>query len=219
MQIVHLYGFASGPDSDKAQFFRSKFESAGLDFHIYDYIPNPHEFSNMKISELHNNLHQYMLGSFHNEKVILMGSSFGGLLVTLYAHLHPEKVDRLILIAPALRFTAEFITQTLCTSLLKWEKEGETHVEHYRFGAAIPLKYSFLMDLRKNPIPMFSRYKFPIPTIVFHGDNDEVVPAAWSVSFAQSNPRVKTYILKGDHQLLDHKIKIWNEIESEFKIN
>ncbi len=219
MQVVYLYGFASGPLSDKAQFFKRRFESVGVNFHIYDYILNPHEFRDMKLSELQNNLHKYLLANFHDEKVILMGSSFGGLLVTWYAHLHPEKVDRLILIAPALHFTAEFITQTLCTTMSKWEKEGETFVEHYRFGALIPLNYSFVKDLRKNPIPTFSRNKFPIPTIVFHGDNDEVVPAAWSISFAQSNPRVKTYILKGDHQLLDHKIKIWNEIESEFKIN
>ena len=217
MKIIYLYGFASGPDSNKAQFFKRKFESKGVVFHIYDYIPSPHEFSNMKLSKLYNNLHKYLLASFRDEKIILMGSSFGGLLVTWYVHLHPEKVDRLILISPALHFTAEFITQTLGTSMSKWEKEGETFVEHYRFDAKIPLKYSFLKDLRKNPIPAFTMNKFPIPTIIFHGKNDEVCPPSWSIGFARSNSRVKAHILNGDHQLLDQKIKIWNEIKSDLE--
>ena len=39
--------------------------------------------------------------------IILVGSSFGGLMATIYAMAHPEAVDRLILMAPALNF-AEF---------------------------------------------------------------------------------------------------------------
>jgi pimeloyl-ACP methyl ester carboxylesterase len=36
--------------------------------------------------------------------LILIGSSFGGLMATSYAIAHPDKVDRLILLAPALNF-------------------------------------------------------------------------------------------------------------------
>ncbi|OGR15780.1 MAG: alpha/beta hydrolase [Desulfobacterales bacterium GWB2_56_26] len=38
------------------------------------------------------------------ERFILIGSSFGGLMATVYAMRHPDKVDRLILLAPALNF-------------------------------------------------------------------------------------------------------------------
>ena len=218
MPIVYLYVFASGPDSDKAQFFKRKFESANQIFHIYDYILSPHEFRDMKLSELQSNLHKYLLTNFPNEKVILMGSSFGGLLVTWYAHLHPEKIDQLILIAPALQFSAEFITETLDTSFQEWELKGETEVEHYRFGGSIPLNYSFIKDIKQNPIPTFSRDDFPVSTIIFHGENDQVVPHSWSISLAHANPRVDTYIMKGDHQLLNHRINMWNEIVSKFKL-
>jgi len=218
MQIVYLYGFASGPFSDKAQFFKKKFTSIGSRFQIFDYLPNIHEFSNMKLSQLHKNLHKYLTKHFMNEKVTLFGSSFGGLLVTMYTHLHPEKVNQLILIAPALQFSPDFIAKTLGSSISEWNSQGEIYVEHYRFNRKIPLRFSFLKDLQKNPNPEFSMDKFPVPTIIFHGNHDETVPPAWSMDFANSNPKVKTHILNGDHQLLDQKERMWHEIRSELKI-
>jgi pimeloyl-ACP methyl ester carboxylesterase len=39
------------------------------------------------------------------QQLLFIGSSFGGLMATCYAIKHPEKVARLILLAPALNFT------------------------------------------------------------------------------------------------------------------
>ncbi len=40
----------------------------------------------------------------NHQELTLIGSSFGGLMATCYAMKHPEKVSRLILLAPALNF-------------------------------------------------------------------------------------------------------------------
>jgi pimeloyl-ACP methyl ester carboxylesterase len=40
----------------------------------------------------------------NQQQLILIGSSFGGLMATCYATKHPEKIARLILLAPALNF-------------------------------------------------------------------------------------------------------------------
>ncbi len=40
----------------------------------------------------------------NQQRLILIGSSFGGLMATHYATKHPEKIIRLILLAPALNF-------------------------------------------------------------------------------------------------------------------
>ena len=40
----------------------------------------------------------------NRQRLILVGSSFGGLLATVYAVLHPDQVERLVLLAPALNF-------------------------------------------------------------------------------------------------------------------
>jgi pimeloyl-ACP methyl ester carboxylesterase len=40
----------------------------------------------------------------NQQRLILIGSSFGGLMATHYATKHPEKIIRLVLLAPALNF-------------------------------------------------------------------------------------------------------------------
>ncbi len=55
---------------------------------------------------LENRLQQLETLCKNQQQLILIGSSFGGLMATCYATRHPEKVARLILMAPALNFEA-----------------------------------------------------------------------------------------------------------------
>ena len=55
---------------------------------------------------LPNRLHQLEALCKNQQQLILIGSSFGGLMATCYATEHPEKITRLILLAPALNFEA-----------------------------------------------------------------------------------------------------------------
>lgn len=214
LQIIYLYGFASGPLSEKAQYFKHKFDLLGIPFRIFDYIPSSKYFHFMHPSQLVKNLHDFIKREYSDQKIILCGSSFGGLIVAWYASTHPEYVEKLILIAPALQFTTEYITETLGTTLSQWKNEGDVLVDHYRFNGKIPLNYSFIQDLCDNPPPKFPLRNFPLSTLVFHGKNDEVVPVRWSVDFALENQKVNLNVLTGDHQLLDQKKTMWNSIQS-----
>ncbi len=214
MQIIYLYGFASGPLSEKARFFEHKFDLIGIPFQIFDFIPSAENFRRMKPSQLVIDLHKYIKEKFANTKVILFGSSYGGLIVAWYTALYPEHVEKLILMAPALKFTPEFIAETLGTTLPQWKEEGVALAEHFRFMGEIPLDYSFVQDLYANPPPKFSSTQFPISTLIFHGKNDAVVPVQWSIDFAFDNTQVTLSILEGDHQLLNQKQLMWNSIQS-----
>ncbi|MHA2288836.1 MAG: YqiA/YcfP family alpha/beta fold hydrolase [Promethearchaeota archaeon] len=214
MQIIYLYGFASGPFSEKAQFFEHKFDLLGIPFQIFDSIPTAQDFYRMRPSQLVRNLDNFIEEKFSDRRIVLFGSSYGGLLAAWYASIHPKKVAKLILIAPALQFTAEFIAETLETTLSKWKENGEVLVDHYRFDGKIPLNFSFIEDLSNNPPPKFDLKKFPTSTLIFHGKNDEVVPAQWSLDFALDNRFVSLNILIGDHQLLAQKQTMWNSIQS-----
>jgi len=56
------------------------------------------------VGTLANRLHFLDKICKNQQQIILIGSSFGGLMATHYAIKHPEKILRLILLAPALNF-------------------------------------------------------------------------------------------------------------------
>src|SRR5437899_8000134 len=95
--IVYLHGFASGPQSSKAQFFRRKFAERGVTLRIPQLDEG--DFEGLTISG--------QLGVIERAAaaapVSLIGSSLGGYLGALYAARHPE-VEWLVLLAPAFQF-------------------------------------------------------------------------------------------------------------------
>ena len=209
-KLLYLHGFASGPLSTKAQFFKKK--SIGkVEFDIYDYIPDQDSFTNLKTSSILKKLHSYTEIKF-SEGVILCGSSFGGLLSLWYAASHPKNVIKLILIAPALRFSASSITKLLEITPNEWETTGFAHLMHYRYNQMVPLAYSFYTDILNNPPPDFYRMNISIPTTIIHDIKDEVVPISWSREYLESKTNVILHELEGDHQLLDQKEIIWSII-------
>lgn len=220
MHIVYLYGFASGPQSNKAQFFKRKFAELDISFDIYDYIPNKDSFKNMKLSVLIKNLHLYIgRNYFGEENLILFSSSFGGLISTWYTHLHPDKIKKMILMAPALGFSAQRIVKLLEIHPNTWKEQGYVPVFHYRYNQEIPLAYSFYNDLIANPPPEIEKLRINVPTLILHGRLDNIVPLSWSKQFIQINPESILQILNGDHQLLDQKDVIWTFVESFLNTN
>ena len=69
-------------------------------------------FPNMRIQDYHGSLEdrleQLATQCRGLARLVLVGSSFGGLMATCHAIRHPEQCERLILLAPALNF-AEFV--------------------------------------------------------------------------------------------------------------
>jgi len=209
-RLLYLYGFASGPLSTKAQFFKKK--SIGkVEFDIYDYIPDQDSFTNLQTSSILKKLHSYIEMKLP-EGVILCGSSFGGFLSLWYSALHPENVIKLILIAPALRFSASSVTKLLEITPNEWQSTGFAFLMHYRYNQMVPLAFSFYTDILNNPPPDFYRMNISIPTTIIHGINDEVVPISWSKEYLESKTNVILHELEGDHQLLDQKEMIWSII-------
>src|SRR5262245_28397540 len=83
MRYVYLHGFASGPQSRKAQFFREKLASVGVALEIP--ALDEGDFEHLTITRQLAFLTRLLLG----EPVVLMGSSMGGYLAALYASHHP----------------------------------------------------------------------------------------------------------------------------------
>jgi hypothetical protein len=201
-RIVYLHGFASGPTSKKAQFFRQRFAQLGIGMDIPD-LANGH-FERLTITGQLGVIERASRG----EPVTLIGSSMGGYLATLFAARHAE-VEKLVLMAPAFCFSRRWPETLGEATMQEWERTGVLKVFHYSQGRTVELGYQLIEDGRQyEDYPELQQ-----PTLVFHGKNDTVVPADLSVEFAQRHPQARLHLMESDHELLNVLDDMWMETE------
>ena len=100
-QFVYLHGFASSPQSSKAQYFRKQFEEKGLTLEIP--ALDGGDFTHLTITGQLKLVDAAVAG----RPTILFGSSLGGYLAALYAARHAN-IEKLVLLAPAFRFPSRW---------------------------------------------------------------------------------------------------------------
>jgi pimeloyl-ACP methyl ester carboxylesterase len=197
-RVVYLHGFASGPRSSKAQFFRRKFAAAGVPMEI----PQLDEgrFEDLTISG--------QLGVIEravgDRPAILMGSSLGGYLAALYAARNP-RIERLVLLAPAFQFPRRWRESH---SPEEWKREGSIPVFHHGDGRERRLGYQFVEDAAQYE----DEPEFAQPALILHGVNDDVVPAAISSAYAARHPGVRLVLLESGHELTDVLEPMWAQV-------
>jgi hypothetical protein len=190
--IVYLHGFASSPSSSKARFFRERLERAGARVEIPDLAAG--DFEHLTISGQLAVLERAAAGL----PVALMGSSLGGYLAALYAARHPE-VTRLVLLAPAFGFARRWPERLGPNTVDEWRTRGTMDVFHYADNRLHPLSYGLLEDAgRYEDFPDFHQ-----PALIFHGAQDDVVPAELSRQFAAAHPNATLEVLESGHELLN----------------
>jgi pimeloyl-ACP methyl ester carboxylesterase len=156
--VIYLHGFASGPTSNKAQFFRDRIPR----LQIPDLAQG--DFERLTIS---GQLHVIERAAADGPST-LIGSSLGGYLAALYAARHTE-VTRLVLLAPAFGFARRWAESA---GTEEWRRNGFAEVFHYADKRMRRLNYSFLEDaLRYEDFPDSKQ-----PALIFHGIRDDVVP-------------------------------------------
>jgi len=200
MRVVYLHGFASGPMSTKAQYFRLKLAQNGVKCDI----PQLDEgnFEGMTVSgQL-----RVIEGAVRGEQVVMMGSSLGGYLAALFAARHPN-IQRLVLLAPAFQFPTRWRSRFSAEEFAQWKSEGTRTFFHYGYKEERPLGYRFVEDavqFEDNP-------DFQQPALVVHGLHDDVVPVEASKSFARNRPNVELRVVDSGHELTDVLDRLWYE--------
>ena len=195
MRIIYLHGFASGPASKKASFFRDRIPS----LEVPDLAAG--DFEHLTISGQLKLIEDLARG----ERVALMGSSLGGYLAALYAARHPEAL-RLVLMAPAFGFVRRWAAAPEAEG---WRKAGYLEVYHYGEKRTCRLSYQFIEDaLGYEDFPDCRQ-----PALIFHGVNDDTVPARVSSEFAATHPDARLHLLDSDHEILDVLDVIWRGTE------
>lgn len=200
MHMLYLHGFASSPGSKKANYFKSKLESDALDFHIPDL--NVPDFEHLTLTGMIDKVAQ-TIRNLPEGDVALVGSSMGGLTALhfcdRYANEEAQRVTHLILLAPALDFLANRNRQSP-EMMTTWRKQGSYPFFNYAHNKERPVHYGLIED-----VAGYDSYTttVTIPTLIYHGKNDESVDVEQSERYAKSRDHVTLHILDSDHQLLD----------------
>jgi len=201
MKLIYLHGFASGPMSSKAQFFRRHFEDLGVEMLIPDLSEG--NFEGLTLSgQL-----RVIESTAADEDVRLIGSSMGGYLAALYAARHAE-VSRVALLAPAFGFARRWPLTLGEEKIDEWRRTGWLPMYHYGDNVESRVGYGLLEDAeRYEDYPDVSQ-----PALVFHGRHDDVVPFEYSEEFAARHPQVTLRIMDSGHELLNVLEDMWSEM-------
>ena len=209
MKLIYLHGFASGPMSSKAQFFRRRFEELGVEMRIPDLSEG--NFEGLTLS---GQLRVIETTARGGEDVWLIGSSMGGYLAALYAARHAE-VSRLALLAPAFGFARRWPLQLGEEQVAEWRRTGWLPMYHYGEKIESRVGYGLLEDAaRYEDYPDVSQ-----PALIFHGRHDEVVPFEYSEQFAARHPQIALRIMDSGHELLNVLEDMWAEMREFFGLH
>ena len=193
--ILYLHGFASGPQSFKAKKFEMAFKNTKFALYKFAMTPRPEDFQKMLVSRIIQRLKNFIEANDDVKGVI--GSSMGGYLASVIANEYPEKINAVVLLAPA--FSFPWFYEQYHDILAEWKEKGYIMVDHYTFLRKLPLHWQFVEDLKQYQDYHFDRLTQPI--LIFHGKNDETVPIETSRKFAASRKNVTLIELDDDHLL------------------
>jgi uncharacterized protein len=206
MQVLYLHGFASSPDSSKATFFSRKFAERGISMMVPDL--NAPDFSTLTVTRMLQQVGGLL--ATRADPVVVIGSSLGGFVAVQAALEHPSRIPRLVLLAPALDFDGNRLSELGDRGVAAWKSSNRLMVFHYGQGRMMPVHYELYADaLRYNALEA----KLSQPVQVFQGRRDTAVNPDTVERWAAARPNVELHMLDDDHQLLTSLEGIWKEME------
>jgi uncharacterized protein len=203
--FVYLHGFASGPQSNKARYFRDRFAELDVPLEIPDLNEGEGGFRALTLSRSIAQV-RATLDARDAQRAVVIGSSLGGYTAALAAAKDP-RIEALVLMCPAFDLPARWITWLGDEGVADWRKTRELEVDHHARGRKEKLAFGLYIDaMGHSPYPAPS-----VPTLLLHGVNDAEVPVGTSHKYASGRPNVRLVEYDSDHGLLNVLDPIWEE--------
>jgi len=207
-KVIYLHGFASSPGSTKASYLAERLKAYGLGLERPDF--NEPDFATLTMSRMLADLER-RVEALAPAPVTLVGSSLGGVLAILAADRLAARIDRLVLLAPAVMFARPGHHLITPERIEQWGREGATRVFHYGYGEERFLNFAFYEDtIRYDAFAAVCSQ----PTLIFQGLRDSSVDYRAVEQFAGDRPNVALSLLDDDHQLTASLPLIWRGMEA-----
>lgn len=201
--VYYLHGFASSPESTKARRFTAHLGERGFAVHTPDL--NAPDFTTLTMSRMLDQVTGH-IASDSPSPVTLIGSSLGAALAILLASRLPERVHRLVLLAPAVMLAKPGHSLLPPERIAEWQRLGATSFFHYGYNEERILNVAFYEDsLRHDPFDAV----FAQPTLIVQGTRDAVVNSHDVERFARGRTNVELHLLDDDHQLTASLPVMW----------
>jgi pimeloyl-ACP methyl ester carboxylesterase len=204
--VYYLHGFASSAKSTKAGYFAQRLRAHGIALVCPDF--NEPDFQTMTLTRMLDQLGG-ALARDGTDPVALIGSSLGGALAILAAEKFADRVDRLVLLAPAVMFAKPGHHLLPPERIDEWRRRGSLPFFHYAYNDERLLDYAFYQDsLRHDPFTA----NVTQPVIIFQGLRDASVDYKTVEAFAKTRPNVTLSLVDDDHQLIASLPRIWDGV-------
>ncbi len=206
MRVVYLHGFASSARSTKATFFAEKLAAKGIEMSVPDL--NQPDFSTLTVTRMLKQVGDAIDAA--GEPVALIGSSLGGFVAVQAAVEHAARIQRIVLLAPALDFDGNRLSELGDRGLDEWKSSNRLDVFHYAYGRMMPVQYELYADALR-----YNAFDAPLtqPVQVFQGGRDSSVDPDTVARWAAARPNVELHLLDDDHQLVGSLGEIWKQME------
>jgi len=206
-QVFYLHGFASSPNSTKVGYFRERFREHDIELRCPDL--NEPDFATLTLTRMLDQLGAEV--AMTPGAVTLIGSSLGGTLAVLAAAKYPGRVDRVVLLAPAVMFAKPGHHLLPPERVDEWRRRGALPFFHYAYGQPRDLEFTFYEDsLRHDAF----NAAFAQPTLIFQGLHDASVDHRTVEAFARSRANVTLSLLDDDHQLIASLPRMWTDMRA-----
>lgn len=206
--VFYLHGFASSDQSTKAAYFSGRLRAHGIALHCPDF--NLPDFASLTMTRMLSRLAAETTRP-HDGGITLIGSSLGGTLAVLAGSRLTDRIDRLVLLAPAVMFAKDGHPLLPPGRIEEWRRKGAMPFFHYGGNEERLLDFGFYEDTMRYDA---FEAAWSQPTLIFQGVRDASVDYRTVEQFARTRPNVTLALLDDDHQLVASLPRIWDDVEA-----
>lgn len=196
--VILAHGFGSNKNRDTYQKFEEALNGQGyatFRFDFYGHGESKGKFEDITVSEAVDDVLSAinLMKQKGFKKIALLGTSFGG-NAALHAASKSKDLTALILRSAVSDYNGLETNRKHPKVLDEWEKVGFIKIEED--GKIKKLNFSFFQDLATHN--EYNEAKnITVPTLITHGDLDDVVPLEQSETLHRVIPQSKLFIIKG----------------------